>query len=112
MATTATQDELVTVREAARRSGVSRTAIYQAIREGRLTAVPVTGGGIVLSARQIERYVPRLRNRSHAPKDERSVWEKIGDLGKEIPLEEWEKVPTDGSINLEHYLYGAPRVEV
>jgi len=54
-------DELVTVREAARRRNVSRAAIYQAIREGRLTSVQVTGGGVVLSTREVDAYTPRAR---------------------------------------------------
>lgn len=29
----------------------------------------------------------------------------------EVPTEEWDKLPHDGSINHDHYLYGAPKVE-
>lgn len=29
----------------------------------------------------------------------------------EVPVEEWDKLPHDGSINHDHYLYGAPKVE-
>lgn len=29
----------------------------------------------------------------------------------EVPAEEWDKLPHDGSINHDHYLYGAPKVE-
>ncbi|MGB0563367.1 MAG: hypothetical protein ACPGVO_16415 [Spirulinaceae cyanobacterium] len=29
----------------------------------------------------------------------------------EVPSEEWKKLPHDGSINHDHYLYGAPKVE-
>ena len=54
-------DELVTVREAARRRNVSRAAIYQAIREGRLKCVQVAGGGVVLSTREVDAYTPRAR---------------------------------------------------
>jgi hypothetical protein len=25
-----------------------------------------------------------------------------------LPADTWDSVPTDGSINLDHYLYGAP----
>jgi len=35
-----------------------------------------------------------------------SSWKQIVDLGTEIPLEQWEKVPTDLSIELKRYLYG------
>jgi len=29
----------------------------------------------------------------------------------EVPAEEWAKLPHDGAINHDHYLYGAPKVE-
>lgn len=28
----------------------------------------------------------------------------------QVPAEEWDKLPHDGSINHDHYLYGSPRV--
>jgi hypothetical protein len=34
------------------------------------------------------------------------IWEIAKDIGKSIPSKDWEKVPKDGSINLDHYLYG------
>jgi hypothetical protein len=41
----------------------------------------------------------------------RPVWERVVEIGARIPREEWEKVPKDLSINLDHYLYGAPKEE-
>ena len=38
-------------------------------------------------------------------------WEKVVEMGMRIPDEELARLPTDGSINLEHYLYGAPKVK-
>jgi hypothetical protein len=29
----------------------------------------------------------------------------------EVPTQEWDKLPHDGSINHDHYLYGAPKAE-
>ena len=34
------------------------------------------------------------------------IWKVITDIGKQIPLTTWEKVPDDASINFKHYLYG------
>ena len=34
------------------------------------------------------------------------IWKVIADIGKQIPLTTWEKVPDDASINFKHYLYG------
>jgi hypothetical protein len=41
----------------------------------------------------------------------RPIWEEVLEIGASIPMEEWEKVPTDLSINLDHYLYGSPKKE-
>jgi hypothetical protein len=39
----------------------------------------------------------------------RPFWEQVIEIGARVPPEEWEKVPTDLSINLDHYLYGSPK---
>ena len=41
--------------------------------------------------------------------DTRPIWEVIAEISSEIPDEEWEKLPADGSLNHDHYLYGAPK---
>ncbi len=41
--------------------------------------------------------------------DTRPIWEVIAEISSEIPDEEWEKLPSDGSVNHDHYLYGAPK---
>lgn len=38
-----------------------------------------------------------------------SILEEIDAIVSEVPAEAWEDVPTDGSINVDHYLYGAPK---
>jgi hypothetical protein len=35
----------------------------------------------------------------------------IDKISSEIPLEEWEKIPSDLSKNLDSYLYGVPKKE-
>ena len=42
--------------------------------------------------------------------DRESLGEIFLRLGKQVPDEEWAKIPTDFSINVDHYLYGAPKV--
>ncbi len=44
-------------------------------------------------------------------KDSRPIWEVITEISNRIPEEEWAKLPSDGSINHDHYLYGAPKKE-
>lgn len=41
----------------------------------------------------------------------RPIWEIITELSAQISMEEWEKLPSDGSVNHDHYLYGAPKQE-
>ncbi|HXM46955.1 MAG TPA: hypothetical protein VN956_03730 [Pyrinomonadaceae bacterium] len=41
--------------------------------------------------------------------DRRSIWEIVEEVNARLPADTWENVPTDGSINLDHYLYGAPK---
>ncbi len=38
-----------------------------------------------------------------------TLWESVRHIIEEIPKEEWDKLPTDGSINIDHYLYGHPK---
>ncbi len=38
-----------------------------------------------------------------------SLFRKIEERGKNIPDEVWEEIPPDGSINHDHYLYGAKK---
>jgi hypothetical protein len=40
----------------------------------------------------------------------RPIWEVAVELGNQIPDDELAKLPRDLSINIEHYLYGTPRV--
>ena len=48
-----------------------------------------------------------LSSEQQSPK--RPIWEIIVEIGKQIPDEEWAKIPDDVSINYKHYLYGAPK---
>ena len=41
--------------------------------------------------------------------DRRSIWEIVDKINADLPSDTWDNVPTDGSINLDHYLYGATK---
>ena len=41
--------------------------------------------------------------------DRRSIWEVVDEINAGLPADTWENVPTDGSLNLDHYLYGASK---
>ncbi len=38
-----------------------------------------------------------------------SLLDKLEAISKSVPDEVWEKLPTDGAENIDHYLYGAPK---
>lgn len=38
-----------------------------------------------------------------------NLLQEIEKRGKEIPDEVWEELPSDGSVNHDHYLYGAKK---
>jgi helix-turn-helix protein len=41
--------------------------------------------------------------------DGRSLMEKIAAITAAIPMQEWDKLPSDLAQNHDHYLYGAPK---
>src|SRR5712664_3958920 len=41
--------------------------------------------------------------------DRRPIWEIVEDVNRALPEDTWDDVPTDGSISLDHHLYGAPK---
>lgn len=41
--------------------------------------------------------------------DLRPMWEVVEEVNADLPADTWDNVPTDGSLNLDHYLYGAPK---
>ena len=41
--------------------------------------------------------------------DRRPIWEIVEEVNAGLPADTWDSVPTDGSTNLDHYLYGAPK---
>jgi hypothetical protein len=44
-------------------------------------------------------------------KESKPFWKRVIELGESIPAEDWEKLPADLGKNLDHYLYGAPKVK-
>jgi hypothetical protein len=37
--------------------------------------------------------------------------ERVKEIQAQVPTEEWDKLPHDGSINHDYYLYDSPKVE-
>jgi hypothetical protein len=64
----------------------------------------VTGVSVVMAVKAITDAEPE-----RAP--ELSIEQKIAAIMADVPESEWANVPNDGARNLDHYLYGAPKVE-
>lgn len=66
----------------------------------------------ILSVEQ-QKDVLRIVDRKLKPpplsKDSRPIWEVITEISSQVPDEVWATIPSDGSINHDHYLYGAPK---
>jgi hypothetical protein len=41
--------------------------------------------------------------------DRRPIREIVEEVNAGLPAATWDPVPADGSVNLDHYLYGAPK---
>jgi hypothetical protein len=39
----------------------------------------------------------------------RPLWQIVEEISSQVPLEEWEKLPSDGAEQHDHYLYGSPK---
>lgn len=66
----------------------------------------IAGKVKVLSAEQKEKVLEFVEN---LEPQKRTPWQIWQEHLKDIPEEELDKIPTDASQNLDHYLYGAPK---
>jgi hypothetical protein len=39
----------------------------------------------------------------------RPIWEELAELARKVPKEEWDRLPSDLSDNIDHYVYGVPK---
>ena len=44
-----------------------------------------------------------------ASENSRPIWEVITEMNSALPEEVWADIPSDASINVDHYLYDAPK---
>ena len=54
---------------------------------------------------------PKPTRKKKATAGRKPLWQKIVERAEAIPAEEWANMPHDGSINVDHYLYGVPKRE-
>ena len=58
--------------------------------------------------RRVLNFVKNLRKEKTAPQA-KPISAIFEDLSREVSLEEWSELPSDGAENHDHYLYGAPK---
>lgn len=86
--------------------------ITEALKEHQSCSLQVEGAATFFPDGQIKRIekVDKLQILSKEQVEfdaaAKPIWEIAQEIGKAIPQEEWEKVPKDGAINVDHYLYG------
>ncbi len=63
----------------------------------------------------VESWLKKLaRERASLPQepisqDDRPIWELILENTKNVPREAFDRLPTDGASQVDHYLYGHPK---
>ncbi len=73
------------------------------IREDRTVVLPSdTPTGV---AEVVVLYSEQTRE----PADDSDFFETLIRMAEQVPADELARVPTDAAINLDHYLYGAPK---
>lgn len=86
--------------------------ITEALKEHQSCSLQVEGTASFFPDGQIKRIeqVDKLhivsKERGEFDAAARPIWEIAQEIGKSISQKDWEKVPKDGSINVDHYLYG------
>lgn len=56
----------------------------------------------------LKKKIEEENDSDNGPK-RKTLWEMVKHIIEEVPDEEWEKIPADASLNLDHYLYGSPK---
>jgi hypothetical protein len=56
---------------------------------------------------EVLQFLEKLTGTNAQPS--KTIWQEIREIVQDVSNEEWERLPRDGSANLDHYLYGAPK---
>lgn len=75
----------------------------------------VENGAVVLDVRVVlpegVKIEVAVLDSAEPPREAKPFWKLARELAASIPDEDLEKMPRDGSMNLDHYLHGAPKRE-
>jgi hypothetical protein len=67
--------------------------------------------GKLIQISEIQELILETEGQDDYDPNAKPIWQIASEIGASIPKEEWAKVPADLSKNLDHYLYGAPKIE-
>jgi Arc/MetJ-type ribon-helix-helix transcriptional regulator len=86
-------------------------SIHAAVQSGRFPSVDEAVAAAWLAFEQPRQAVPQppaagQEQRAASPQ---SILDMVDELRKQVPPEEFSKLPTDGAKQLDHYLYGSPK---
>src|SRR5438045_7195332 len=81
---------------------------------GRRACRPRKGGTMseIADKPELLPFTPGKLPEISAEDRKRPIWEVLIERAQQVPEEELDKIPHDGSINHDHYLYGAPKKQV
>jgi hypothetical protein len=51
-------------------------------------------------------YAERIEKNGDEPAGNVTTWEMVKEFIEEVPENAWDEVPSDSSLNVDHYLYG------
>jgi uncharacterized protein (UPF0335 family) len=63
----------------------------------------------IVKGMPVEKQREILRKVEEIDQGKKNIWDKLEDLMKDVPDEEFALLPADASENIDHYLYGAPK---
>ena len=62
---------------------------------------------VAFKNRMLDQAIERLKQQ--LLRSARPIEEVLNELAKEVPQDEWDRLPSDLNENLDHYLYGVPK---
>lgn len=86
--------------------------ITEALKEHQSCSLQIEGvatffpTGEIKRIEQVEKLHIVSREQGEFDATAKPIWEIAQEIGKSVPSKDWEKVPKDGSVNVDHYLYG------
>lgn len=86
----------------------AENAINAVVSSGQFASADEMVERLVREYAQSHRQQPSASEAKPGPA-RKLIWEVAAELRESIPAEEWDKLPTDGARQLDHYIYGSPK---